>query len=49
VVCGGAAKTPGVVFFCHLCMWTSDNISVPDQIQCRTCLQNGRVFVIIMT
>jgi hypothetical protein len=34
---GGAAKGPGIVHFCHLCMCTSDNIALSNQVQCEMC------------
>jgi hypothetical protein len=34
---GGAAKGPGVVHFDHLCMCTSDEIALPNQVLCDEC------------
>jgi hypothetical protein len=33
----GAAKSPGVVHFCHLCMCTINKIALTNQVQCKTC------------
>jgi hypothetical protein len=34
---GCAAKGPGIVHFCHLCMCTIDEIALPNPVQCETC------------
>jgi hypothetical protein len=38
---GGPAKSPGIKHFCHLCQIRSNDISLPNQLPCLTCLYNG--------
>jgi hypothetical protein len=40
---GGAFKGPGVVIFCHLCSRTGDDVAVPNQIRCDTCVFKRRL------
>jgi hypothetical protein len=41
---GGAAKGPGVIHFCHLCMFTSNEIALSNQVQCVKCKCKGNTF-----
>jgi hypothetical protein len=39
---GGTSKGPGVVHCCHLCMCTSDEITLPNQVQRVECKRKGK-------